>query len=504
MRVPVFQRGFIWNDEDRRLLFDSIQKGYPIGTLLLAQGSAKADSLKLGNYQARVEESSDALWVIDGQQRLSTLAMSLLGEHTGALRPLYFDLETQKFVLGPRRRSAPPKWVPTRALASSKALLGWMRDVNLSNALSDRADDIAGRIRDYVVPAYVVPYRGGDDRVPQEIFARINRRGRALKRHEVFDALHADAHGEKPIARVVTNLAQLGFGEVGPSVVERTAVALSGRAPGPLPSELGTNDEIASLFSRVEAGLTKAIEFLADEAGVPHVELLPYDGVFAALARFFDLHPRPLARNVELLSRWFWRGTLTSDHSTDNGVDGRKWAAIDGDEHATVQRLLKLLPAVTEAQRSGALAPYRMTTARTKIELLSMCDREPRVLVGDEAGEEVPIAAQFHDDNRKYFPLLIDEDTPASERTVAHVLVHGRVTLEALRAAAPTDVELASHAITRVAWEAFVTGDVGDFVASRRAVLEDRLERFLTTRAALNATDRDRPPLDTYFEEDQA
>jgi hypothetical protein len=103
IRIPRFQRGFLWNDEDRRLLFDSIQRGYPIGTLLLARGHAGADSVNLGGFSAKVEETDDALWVVDGQQRLSTLAMALLEDHSGAYQPIFFDLDSERFVLGSRR-----------------------------------------------------------------------------------------------------------------------------------------------------------------------------------------------------------------------------------------------------------------------------------------------------------------------------------------------------------------------------------------------------------------
>jgi uncharacterized protein with ParB-like and HNH nuclease domain len=35
LRSPRFQRPFIWNAEDMRKLFESVVKGYPIGSLLL-------------------------------------------------------------------------------------------------------------------------------------------------------------------------------------------------------------------------------------------------------------------------------------------------------------------------------------------------------------------------------------------------------------------------------------------------------------------------------------
>jgi uncharacterized protein with ParB-like and HNH nuclease domain len=35
LRVPLFQRSFVWNSGDVKALLDSLYRGFPIGTLLL-------------------------------------------------------------------------------------------------------------------------------------------------------------------------------------------------------------------------------------------------------------------------------------------------------------------------------------------------------------------------------------------------------------------------------------------------------------------------------------
>ena len=55
IRIPLYQRGVVWDKEDRRDLIDSIKKGYPFGALLIY----KDDN---GNKQ-----------IIDGLQRISTI-----------------------------------------------------------------------------------------------------------------------------------------------------------------------------------------------------------------------------------------------------------------------------------------------------------------------------------------------------------------------------------------------------------------------------------------------
>ena len=255
----------------------------------------------------------NALWVVDGQQRLSTLAMGLLADRTGPYRPIYFDLDAMKFVLGTRRRAPDPRWVPTHVLASSALLNKWLRQEGISEELSDRADQISSRIRDYAVPAYLVPTAGEDDQVLRQIFARVNRSKHALSSAEVFQALRSSfADGKGIIDRVCEDVAQLGVGEIDTKQVERAAMAVAGLQPGgTLDERLGKDIDEQGLFSRVAKALVLAMEFLVEDVGVPHIAWMPYSGALASLARLFDLHPQLHSRNRVLMVRWFWRGMLT-------------------------------------------------------------------------------------------------------------------------------------------------------------------------------------------------
>lgn len=74
VRVPHFQRGLRWNWEDVKRLFDSILKGYPIGSLLLWTRRANAEVITLGALQLDAPEFDEAFWVVDGQQRLTSFS----------------------------------------------------------------------------------------------------------------------------------------------------------------------------------------------------------------------------------------------------------------------------------------------------------------------------------------------------------------------------------------------------------------------------------------------
>lgn len=503
VRVPHFQRRFRWEDEDRRLLFDSIQAGYPIGTLLLAQGAAPADKVVLGGFVAEVPPVDNALWVVDGQQRLATLAMGLLDESSEFHRPIYFDLQEGRFVLGARRRAPATTWVPTHVLASSALLNKWLRQQGLSEELSDRADAVASRIREYSVPAYLVPAAGDDDRVLREIFARVNRSKHALSSAEVFQALHSTRAGGKGlIDRVIEDVVQTGFGTLEAKQVERAAMAVAGLQPrGTLEEGLGKDADVPALFRRVSDALMRAAEFLLADAEVPHIAWLPYGGALAALARFFDLHPEPHPRTRVLLTRWFWRGILTGDHRTDNRIDGPKWEAIDSEQHESIRRLLSLLPQVTMEKLPQDLSPYVAHSAQTKMELVALNALGPLRLIGDaeERGTAVDTAVLLEEE-KSGFPTVVFPS--AGKRALANVLLHPRIDPEQHAALAVLPAEwLKTHAIDEAVCEALRTGDATAFLARRGALLLRHVQDFLVRKAGLDAVDKDRLALEAYFEE---
>ena len=86
LRIPKFQRPFVWRPEQMLNLFDSIERGYPIGSLLVWDTDLPIPSLT-GSLILRSQQNRQrgAGFVLDGHQRLSTLFGSLLHRPTGVM-----------------------------------------------------------------------------------------------------------------------------------------------------------------------------------------------------------------------------------------------------------------------------------------------------------------------------------------------------------------------------------------------------------------------------------
>ncbi len=74
--LPDIQRPFVWSAAKARDLFDSLYRGYPVGTLMLWETGADAGTRQVGGGE---NEKVAKLLIVDGQQRLTSLYAVLTG-----------------------------------------------------------------------------------------------------------------------------------------------------------------------------------------------------------------------------------------------------------------------------------------------------------------------------------------------------------------------------------------------------------------------------------------
>ena len=75
--LPDIQRPFVWSSSKVRALFDSMYRGFPVGTLMFWETGAE-----VGTHQIGIEESDRVakLLIVDGQQRLTSLYAVITGK----------------------------------------------------------------------------------------------------------------------------------------------------------------------------------------------------------------------------------------------------------------------------------------------------------------------------------------------------------------------------------------------------------------------------------------
>ena len=521
VRIPTFQRSLRWQWEDVRRLFDSIVKGYPIGTLLLWKRPAKAGPLTLGALSVEAPECSEAWWVVDGQQRIISLANALddrgyRDERFG----LAYDLRAASFQRPPQQED--PYVIPLPVLFNLQRLLRWFSGhPEVAESLDD-ASRVTKAIREFSIPAYVVEQQ--DEAILREIFDRMNNYGRRLSRAEVFSALNPGSEAVlEPRSRfgnIIESLdLQRGFGQLDEDTVLRAVLARRG---GDVTREIRLefadhrrhardfgDESVEAAYTGAERALSLAIAFLQDDAGVPHFAFLPYRYLLVALARLFAHFPEPSQRNRDLLRRWFWRAALLGPESFSGSWTGamRTLATriVAGDESGSVQHLLEL--PLGPSMPMSKLTGFRTSTADSRIALCALWSLGPRSFANHRAytrqdlTDAIPPGGTAADAVGR---ILRKE--PAGHRAWAANRIF---TLQEQRPAAASllsclDVlfereeiraTLRSHALTEEVLAELARGDEVAFLEGRQRRVEAVVRDFLAGMTELQLEDT--PPLDS-------
>jgi hypothetical protein len=495
IRIPPFQRGIKWKWTDAAKFFDSLYRGYPVGTLLFWETSAEPAELLFGALRISAQARSDALWVVDGQQRLVSLARVLLAPEPDAdAFALYFDLDQSTFVRPPRNRAEDPsRWLPMTAVADSERLMQWVFEHVAKHPIRrERTFTLGQRIREYEIPAYLV--RATREETLREIFGRTNATGRRLKQTEVFDALHGARGQTRPatMVQIVADLEGFNFGPVEETLLYRLLLVLRGvdlierTNDGPL--RLSAADALAAYRETAQTA-ERVIQFLKADVGIPRYALLPYKQPFVLLGKFFQHHPHPRPRSRDLLARWVWRGALNGAHQGATvSTRARIERIVSDSEDTSVQRLLELLgtrPAVLPEPTS----PFNFRHTASKLQTLALLDLMPRDL---ESAAPIGLDLLTGPGERAFsMPAVSASSRGLLTKSVVNRLLHPkRPCLRRLLIDVANPVVLASHGISEDGIEALRRGDTDGFFRARAGFLRDHFARFFARHARWDEPDR--------------
>ena len=117
IRIPDFQREFVWDISQIVSLLDSIYHHFPIGSFLFWQTDDEIQSYRrVGEIELQHDTERAVQYVLDGQQRLTSLFASLEqasiahrvnGKKVTKGIQVYFDLDESSFVANPFDRTEP-------------------------------------------------------------------------------------------------------------------------------------------------------------------------------------------------------------------------------------------------------------------------------------------------------------------------------------------------------------------------------------------------------------
>jgi hypothetical protein len=334
VRVPRFQRPFVWSDTQRIELLQSVRDNMPIGSLLVW----RTVKFSLATFPAVGPHSIPVIsdmppatgwqFLLDGHQRVSTLLGLLLAPTEGVPQnadegeapvdwDIQYDLALQDFVFTrklPRTASRPllPLWtIFDGRLANKhmremrKRLEGKKFSESEFEEWEARADNLCYRFQQCRVPIVVMVT--DDLGLAVKTFQRINSLGTPMGEAHLVSALTWSAQFDlRERLSSIRGRFPSSWRKIDDSLFLQVCKGLCG-LDMTKSGQRELVDHIKSdpgLLERAGLGLRRAIDYVLDEFGITSPELLPYSFQLVCLAVDLARVDAPIKKTY---SSWFWR-----------------------------------------------------------------------------------------------------------------------------------------------------------------------------------------------------
>ena len=315
IKLPMFQRGFVWSHEQIRNLLDSIYQGYPIGSLLLWEThECLPEEVDLGGFQLPpTPELRPRSYVLDGQQRLVSLYGAVRTPQNSQIDkfPVYFDLRRLEFTHD--GGGDYPHRLELSALSGIPAFMSAVNSLRLlpdGDQLVESAEDLMERFQRYKVS--VITIHEEDMTKVAPIFERINSTATRLT---LFDFMVAalwtpNFNFKQHVASLREALEPKKFDGIDEvTIIRALATVVTGSAKrDTIVTDLRQRErgQLSEDIAKTREALERAVDFLATDVSVVEDDVLPYERQLVLLAYVLSRNPVLTPQQTRVLRRWFW------------------------------------------------------------------------------------------------------------------------------------------------------------------------------------------------------
>ncbi len=332
IKIPKFQRNFVWSIEITAKLLDSILKGYPIGTFILWETRERLNDIKeIGQLPLKPAPDGDKIqYVLDGQQRITSLYAAYLGaeiQKEGEKKitnyaDIYVDLELD---IDDDNQIVTHEQPEGLHLSLNKVLNHLEYDDEIEDTFER---EIRKKIRGYAqtFSTYdfsIIVLRKEDIESAIEVFTRINTGGQTLTLFEIMSAKTYDEGQHFDMAdrfqKLLKELRGCKYETISSSVIlSLLALVLSKNKECKRKVILQLDKQrIIDAWDDVVSALKESIDYFRSVYRIPVSAILPYDSLLIPFGYFFYMNKaKPKGNQVKYLEEFFWRISLSYRYSS--------------------------------------------------------------------------------------------------------------------------------------------------------------------------------------------
>jgi hypothetical protein len=432
IRIPAFQRGFVWEPDRVAFLIDSIYKSYPYGALLFwrTHETLKSEG-RLGPFELPAPESDYPIdYVLDGQQRVTsiyaTFQTARAFDGNEEWKDIYFDFTIQQATQEPQFFALMPdevdslKHFPLRTLFDTTKYRKATR--NLREELAERIDLMQSVFKEASIPVQI--FETDERGTVAVIFERINRQGVPLDTMQLLRAWtwSEEFQLQAKFEELAEDLQDFNYSNelVDENLLLRCASAVLVGDPKPEAIINITGQDIRNRFDEVANGVRGALDFVRSNLRVQRIDNLPFQTILVPLSAYFAVSGNQQivvsdAQRAQLV-RWFWRTCFSRRYSS--GVLRSLKDDITSMLDLREGRVSNLGNFAADVSKEYFLTnSFRVSNVNTKTFVLLLASRSPLSFV---SGTEVDLARKLKEYNNTEFHHTMPKKHVDTLRTTSY------------------------------------------------------------------------------------
>lgn len=329
IKIPRFQRGYVWEKSKVVKLLNSIYSQYPIGSFFL--WSAPQNYNLFVKEYPELELNTDKEhpvyhFILDGQQRISSLYAALKGKTIQGVdcKKIYFNLDKKRFYSS-RGSNTVPAWKLFDPQAYGEILADYaIHDRSFNTNYASIWRECNEIFTNY--PLSIVRTLKEDIEDVVEIFERINQSG---KRLTVYDIVHATTYSEDfdlsaNVELFNETINSKSLGEI-PNKVFIAALTINsfGNFTNALQMKL-TSEMCLKVWKRTYEAFDASVKFIT-RLGIKE-DLTPYHNLLPVLQYYFfkTRHKKVLDIHKADMEKWFWDAKFSNRFSGSSNAELKK------------------------------------------------------------------------------------------------------------------------------------------------------------------------------------
>lgn len=383
IKIPQFQRKFVWNENQAFKLLDSISNNYPTGSLLFWKTTTKLSvERNIGDFKLpETDDLSPTTYVLDGQQRLTVIYSCFGASDNEEGFSVGYDLINENFLKLSNKMEL--HIFPLRYIFHTTKLLNFRTALishPIASELQEKLDALIEIITNYRFPVVTLKDLSVEEVCP--IFERINSSGTRLS---TYDLMVAATWAENfnlndEVEEIASSLQTKNFEDISGDTILKCLSAVkytSIKKSYILALRQLSRDDMDDLVKRVKAALLKSVDLLTTEFGIYNWAFLPYEALLIIICFVYSHKDKFTKSDIERLRKWFWTSGFSeryrgaADTFISNDLKNIEDYIVNG---KSIAGLFNNVPEIDEIRTMV----FRSNNSRTRAYILLLASMKPR------------------------------------------------------------------------------------------------------------------------------